>query len=87
MTTASQPETILTPKSHDLFMAFAEDADNWSGTPHVGCNVGLNAETRGNLTHLKKAGLIYTTVCSEGQLWLSFTDAGKEYAARHGITL
>jgi hypothetical protein len=76
----------ITEKSLDLFIAYAKDASNWSGTPLVGGNVGGSKEHRGNLTQLKKAGLIRTHV-DEGCTWISFTELGKAFAAEHGVTL
>jgi len=73
----------LTEQSFRLFLAFAEDAGNWSGTPMVGGNVELGAEGRGNLTQLKKAGLI-TTFTSDGDAFVDFTTAGVALAAEHG---
>jgi hypothetical protein len=74
----------LTAKSLALFLDYARDADNWSGTPLVGGNVGGFKQDRGNLTQLKRAGLI-RTFTDEGNTWLSFTDAGKALAAEHGV--
>lgn len=76
----------LTEASKSLFIRYAKDAGNWSGTPLVGGNVGGSKEDRGNLTDLKKNGLI-TTFHDEGHIWISFTDAGREYAASLGITI
>jgi hypothetical protein len=70
----------LTPDSLDLFLGLAEDASNWSGTPLVTVSAGQ----RGNLTHLKKLGLIETFV-DEGCTFAIFTDAGKALAVEHGI--
>ena len=86
MTTEHPASINLTKTSLDLFVAYAEDADNWSGIPLVGGNVGGNKEERGNLTQLKKAGLI-TTFVDEGCTWIIFTDMGVEYAAALGITI
>ncbi len=74
----------ITEKSLELFLAYARDAGNWSGTPLVGGNVGGGKEERGNLTQLKRAGLIETFQDS-GDAWISFTDAGKSLAAQHGV--
>lgn len=74
----------ITETSLALFLAYAKDADNWGGTPLVGGNVGGAKEERGNLTQLKKAGLIQTEF-DEGNTWLFFTDAGMALAAQHGI--
>ena len=75
----------ITEQSKKVFLAYAEDAANWSGTPLVGGNVGGTREERGNLTQLKRAGLI-TTFESEGT-WVRFTDAGKAFARENGIEL
>jgi hypothetical protein len=60
--------TNLTSASLDLFLAYAEDAGNWSGNPWVDGNVSLDAAGRGNLTDLKRKGLLQT-----------FTDDGDAY--------
>ena len=52
----------------------------------VGGNVGGNKEERGNLTQLKKAGLI-TTFASDGDTWIAFTAVGKEFAKTLGIEI
>lgn len=77
---------MITQTSLDLFLAYARDAGNWSGTPCVGGNVGGSKEDRGNLTQLKRAGLI-TTDKSDGQTWVNFTDAGRVLAAAHGVEI
>jgi hypothetical protein len=76
-------KTKITEKSLALFLAYAHDAGNWSGMPLVGGNVGGSKEDRGNLTQLKRAGLIQTTL-DEGNTWVIFTEAGKALAAQHG---
>lgn len=73
----------ITDKSLALFLSYAWDAGNWSGTPLVGGNVGGDKEERGNLTQLKRAGLI--TTFSDNGVWICFTAAGKALAAEHGI--
>jgi hypothetical protein len=80
-------QTRQSRASHDLFMAFADDAGNWSGHPLVGGNFDFAREDRGNLTHLKQAGLVSTFRDERGHVWLSFTEAGKRYAAAHGTDL
>ena len=74
----------ITERSKEVFVAYAEDAGNWSGSPLVGGNVGGSKEERGNLTQLKQAGLI-TTFVDEGDTWINFTDAGVAYAKELGI--
>jgi hypothetical protein len=81
----------ITETSLALFLAYANDAGNWSGTPLVGGNVGGDVKAqRGNLTQLKKAGLI-KTFTDDGDrpdlVWLEFTAAGKALATQHGIDL
>ena len=74
----------ITEKSLALFLAYARDAGNWSGTPLIGGNVGGSKEDRGNLTQLKRAGLIKSFDDGEGCQWIQFTDAGKALALQHG---
>jgi hypothetical protein len=76
----------ITDQSLDLFLAYARDASNWSGTPLVGGNVGGSKEDRGNLTQLKRAGLI-ETFRYDGETWISFTDTGKALAQQHGVSI
>ena len=76
----------ITDTSLNLFLDYAEDAGNWSGTPLVGGNVGGSKEDRGNLTQLKRAGLL-TTFAEDGDTWISFTPEGKRLAAEHGIEI
>lgn len=79
----------ITPASLELFLALARDAGNWSGVPLFGGNVGGDPASRGNLTHLKKLGLLTTDVDEDDRrcAWVYFTPAGKALAAEHGITL
>jgi hypothetical protein len=83
---AKETKMQITEQSKALFLAYAADAGNWSGTPLVGGNVGGSKEDRGNLTQLKRAKLI-TTWVDEGCTWLSFTDAGKAFANENGVQL
>ena len=76
----------LTKTSKALFTAYAQDAGNWNGTPLVGGNVAGTAALRGNLTQLKKAGLI-ETVKDETGTWLYFTSLGIKCADALGIDL
>lgn len=76
----------ITDRSKALFLDYAKDADNWSGTPLVGGNLGGSAEDRGNLTQLKQAGLIMTN--QDGRdTWIYFTSLGRKYAAEHGVKI
>jgi hypothetical protein len=79
-------EITLTAASHALFIEFAKDAGNWAGMPMVNGNVTVTQAQKGNLTDLKKAGLVTTSV-DGGISWLSFTAGGKEYATKHGVTI
>ncbi len=68
---------VLTPSSQHLFTAIVGAAGNWSGTPP--CYELINSQTRGNLTQLKRAGLV-TTFRSDCEEWISITPAGKAKA-------
>ena len=78
----------ITERSLEVFKAYAKDACNWGGTPLVGGNVRWDQEAadRGNLTQLKKAGLLHTET-DEGCTWIYFTDDGKAFAESMGIDL
>ncbi len=80
----------ITERSLALFLAYAKDAPNWSGTPLVGGNVGGGSleerrRNRGNLTQLKQAGLIETW--TDNGTWIEFTDAGHALAAAHDVII
>ena len=78
----------ITEESKNLFIAFAEDSGNWDGMPVLGGNVDVSKEQRGNLTQLKKEGLITTEYEPEERLtWLTFTEDGERYANELGINL
>lgn len=72
----------LSTGAHELFIALWKDADNWSGTPLFGGNVGGDAESKGYLTKLKKAKLLTTQVDDERKdcSWVTFTELGKALA-------
>ncbi len=76
----------LSNEATALFLEYAADAGNWSGTPMVGGNVIQTKENNGHLTAAKKAGLL-TTYKSEGDAWIQFTPAGKALAAEHGVII
>ena len=77
----------ITEQSKALFLAYAKDAGNWNGMPLVGSvHVGNAREDRGNLTQLKRAGLVVTEK-EPGYTWLMFTNEGIEFAAQNGIDL
>ncbi|NDG28208.1 MAG: hypothetical protein EB120_13660 [Proteobacteria bacterium] len=77
---------ILTEKSKELFLILAQDAGNWGGTPLLGGNFSFTKEDRGNLSDLKKKGLVYTFK-EERDEFVGFTDEGKAYAATLGFDL
>lgn len=76
----------ITPASLALFLAYAEDARNWSGEPLVGGNVCQTVEHNGNLTQLKRAKLVKTVV-DRGDAFVRFLPAGVALAAEHGIAI
>src|SRR5215471_1317676 len=81
----------ISERSKALFIAYAADAPNWSGTPLVGGNVGGSRQDRGNITQLKKAGLIETfeerRPIDSGisrLTWINFTERGIDFARQNG---
>jgi hypothetical protein len=75
-------QITLTEKSLSLFLSLARDAKNWNGEPLL----DVSKEERGNLTQLKREGLL-STFRDEGCDWVIFSQAGSEFAAQHGIKL
>lgn len=72
----------ITDKSLEVFASYAEDAINWDGEPLL----GGDAAERGNITQLKRAGLI-ATFEDGGCTWIQFTEDGKALAESMGIDL
>lgn len=81
-------EITLTEQSRELFFDYLKDACNWSGEPLVGGNVGRKPSNKGNLTDLKRKGLVTTWAEDYGDQplgarpcsWLKFTTLGYAYA-------
>ena len=71
---------LMTVATSKLFRDLAYDAGKWNGCPMVDGNVPCGPALRGNLTDLKKRGLL-TTFVDKGQTWVAFTDLGRQYAA------
>jgi hypothetical protein len=72
----------LTAESLELFIEIASDADNWNGQPII----NISKEQRGNLSDLKKKGLL-VTFRDEGCDWADFTPEGRSLAQIHGINI
>ena len=77
----------LTQASLELFLFYARDAGNWGGYPWLNGNRDFTKEDRGNLTQLKKAGLLITCKDSELGEFIQFLEKGAELALTHGIRL
>lgn len=65
----------LTADSESLFRSLVDDAGNWSGTPIV----ELTSAQKGNMTDLKRNGLL-TTQADRGCTFAYFTAQGIELA-------
>lgn len=72
----------LTPESRRLFLDLVKDSFEWSGVPLL----DITREQRGNLTDLKRCGLIKTET-DEGHTWCYFTTLGREAARLLGYEL
>lgn len=73
----------LTPATQNLFRSLVLDAGNWNGSPLF----DGSKEERGNLTHLKRQGLVASFV-SDGCVWVHFTAKGVELArSLYGVDL
>lgn len=69
----------LTAATKALFEGLAKDAPNWNGSPIV----DVSKTEEGNLSDLKKKGLLTTTE-EDGCLFAEFTDSGVELARSMG---
>lgn len=81
-TNASSVLDSLTPASRSLFVDLVTDSFNWSGMPRI----NTTRELRGNLTDLKRSGLVKTEIY-DGFTWCSFTLLGREAALSLGYEL
>ena len=69
--------TDLSEASAALFTALAKDACNWSDQPMIGpdSNINTDLSQRGNITDLKRKGLI-CTVTEHRATFVCFTQEG-----------
>jgi hypothetical protein len=72
----------MTNESLALFKDLIEDAPNWNGQPLL----DISKEERGNLTQLKREGLL-KTVEDEGNTFALFTQKGISYAREIGLQI
>ena len=72
----------FTSESKKLFDELVEDSPNWGGEVLVNGNVKIDEQRKGNLTHLKKLGLVKTFI-DEGLSWVQFTELGKKIGNIH----
>jgi hypothetical protein len=86
-------ESLKVDPTTERFLAYYKDADNWSGAPLMGGNIGGDAGDKGYVTNMKKRGWIYTETdrqrSGDGHImaytWIYFTEAGHEVAKAHGL--
>jgi hypothetical protein len=77
----------MSQKSLQLFLDYARDARNWpSQIPRLGGNVAMTKGGQGNISQLKRAGLIMS-FRDDGYSYIFFTDEGIALAAKHGIKI
>ena|ERR1700756_4048216 len=76
----TEMDTNLTAASTVLFTSLVDDAGNWSGTPEI----NVTPAQKGNLTDLKRAGLL-TTQMDRGIAFAYFTRKGVELARSLGL--
>ena len=84
---ATVDEATDLPKWAVTFLAYAEDADNWSGTPWV--NIGNIEATKAMKDHLRyaqKRNLLALNK-EDGQQYIVFTEKGAAFAREHGISV
>ena len=78
----------LTAKSEALFLLYARNAGNWGGSPLWDEQGIATKSDLGNLTDLKKKGLLDTDEDDgRGDIFIHFTADGIALAAEHGIEI
>lgn len=85
----AEPEAPAAKASASLvtFLAYAEDAPNWSMNPWVSQgNIDATPAMRSHLRTLAKQGLI-TLAKIDGNAFIGFTEAGVALAAQHGLNV
>jgi len=82
----------VTPETLALFLQYANDAPNWTGSPLVGGNCPGDFAALGRISHMKMAGLVTTEFQYDKVnnrktklTWMYFTEAGRALAAKHGV--
>lgn len=79
---AQQNQIELTAESRSLFESVVKDLPNWNGT--TPCFNHIDSQSRGNLTDLKKKGLV-KTYRYDGEEWIDLTEAGTGFARAEGL--
>jgi len=86
MNSNSSAKVTVTAASLNLLLALVADSGNWSNNPMV----NVSDSEKGNLTHLKKAGLV-STFRDEGTDWINFcfetaivTDGARTFSLTKG---
>jgi hypothetical protein len=80
-------DTDLTPASLDLFRYIAGQAKHWDNMPPLEGMRPMSPADKGNLTDLKKRGLLKVREVDTDQHLVFFTDAGESLAKSLGIEI
>ena len=76
----------MTEETEKLFVELVADAWNWAGMPLWDGNVAGSKERRGNLTNLKRMGLVKTEK-RDGLTWVIFTAEADKLAVAMGYDM
>ena len=76
----------LEPKTLELFLYIAGEAEHWDWTPPIEGLMPFSNEDKGRFMHLKKFDFSWCTGDSDNHQ-INFTDAGVAFAAEHGIVI
>lgn len=77
----------LEPKTLELFLYIAGEAEHWDWTPPIEGLMPFSNEDKGRFMHLKKCDLLWVFKADFDNHQINFTDAGVAFAAEHGIVI
>ena len=77
----------LEPKTLELFLYIAGEAQHWDWTPPIEGLMPFSNEDKGRFMQLKKHDLLFVFESDTDNHQINFTDAGIELAKRHGIVI
>ncbi len=83
----SEVSVSLEPKTLELFLYIAGEAQHWDWTPPIEGLMPFSRENKGRFMQLKKHDLLFVDAVDTDNHVIHFTDAGVALAAQHGVEI